>query len=251
MGVVFLEACLNATDNLRQIRKMKIHFLPLTILVALLLSSCMQTLYGIRKPVPLSDAEIVAQAQKFRIPCSRLYVLDTLHLLWVHRLQQAGFASTAKQQHQPLQVKYFDDKGRLLSQHVNCYAQSFPNLRWNRQHAFDQFPPPGNCDADSLFTFGVQQRWVRPLACSHAIDSSNPAYYAVVYWNKFMGRQSKRLIRLVQRNAARYGDQKINIIYVNNDNYHSPAGTGFYSKDIIESMDSLIRTTAFLADQSH
>jgi len=40
----------------------------------------------------------------------------------------------------------------------------------------------------------------------------------IVYWSRFMGRQSKRLIRFVQENSKIGTDQKVKIIYANTDN---------------------------------
>ena len=45
----------------------------------------------------------------------------------------------------------------------------------------------------------------------------------IVHWSRFMGRQSKRFIRLVQENAKLAGNQKVKIIYVNNDNVFAGA----------------------------
>ena len=42
---------------------------------------------------------------------------------------------------QMLQAMYFDRAGRLVSFHLNCYAEGFPNLKWNKYGAFNSFPP--------------------------------------------------------------------------------------------------------------
>jgi hypothetical protein len=200
----------------------------------------MKYMYGIHKSAPVSDSQIIRDAQKLRIPANRLYELDSLQLLRIYRLQQLGYSNAAKQLHQPLQVMYFDEEGRLLSQHLNCHAVSFPDLRWNRHHSFLQFPPPGNSSADRILTLPLLQQMLRPLFCADTGHSKGSRYHVVLFWNKFMGRQSKRLVRLVQRNAAFHADNKIAIYYVNNDNYHSLKGLLQLQPEMLSSIDSVI-----------
>ncbi len=206
----------------------------------LLLCSCLRTLYGIRKPLPVSDAEIVRVAQQFRIPLDHLYELDSLQPFRIFRMQQLGYSNAAKRLHQPLQVMYFDEQGVLLSWHLNCHAMSFPNLKWNRHHAFMKFPPPGNCPLDSLLTHPILQAMMRPLFSKETRDLVSARYHVVIIWNQFMGRQSKRLVRLVQRNAAIHADKRIKLYYVNNDNYHSMKGIRQLHPDVLKRIDSLI-----------
>jgi hypothetical protein len=42
-------------------------------------------------------------------------------------------------------------------------------------------------------------------------------YVVVVFWSRVMGRQSKRLIKFVQKNALLAKEQKVKIIYANVD----------------------------------
>ena len=50
------------------------------------------------------------------------------------------------------------------------------------------------------------------------ISIENYDYIVFVYWNRFMGRQSKRLIHFVQENYKLAKDFNVKIIYVNTDN---------------------------------
>ena len=51
---------------------------------------------------------------------------------------------------QMLQAMYFDRAGRLVSYHLNCYAEGFPNLKWNKYGAFNSFPPSSAAPPDTL-----------------------------------------------------------------------------------------------------
>jgi hypothetical protein len=44
-----------------------------------------------------------------------------------------------------------------------------------------------------------------------------------VYWNRFSGRQSKRLVRVVKDNVRLAKEKKVMVIYVNSDNFWAQA----------------------------
>jgi hypothetical protein len=58
------------------------------------------------------------------------------------------------------------------------------------------------------------------LANGSPLPPAPPADYTVVMqWSRFMGRQSKRFIQEVQRNAALASPgQTVRLLFVNNDN---------------------------------
>lgn len=60
--------------------------------------------------------------------------------------------------------------------------------------------------------------FILPTANSKPIEVEGLDYFVVVQWNRFMGRQSKRLIRIVQQNSLLAEDVNVRIIYVNTDN---------------------------------
>lgn len=219
---------------------MKIRILLPAVSFLLLFCSCLRSIYGIRQPSPLSDAQIIQKAQQFRIPMSRLYKLDSLYAVWIYHLQHSGYTEMAKHLHQPLQVMYFDSVGRMVSLHLNCHAFSFPNLKWNRSQAFEQFPPPGNSPVDQMPKQHIIQKMLKPFHCTDTSFNVHQGFTAIIFWNGFMGRQSKRLIRLVQRNAALFANEKINLIYVNDDNYHAIGVTSRFGRDAIAKIDGLI-----------
>ena len=84
---------------------------------------------------------------------------------------------------------------------------------------FSTFPPQQQAPLDSLLPLDMQLRFIRPMASTKEFSTADYDAFVVVYWNRFIGRQSKRLIRLVQHNSQLETEQKIKIIYVNNDNF--------------------------------
>ncbi len=79
------------------------------------------------------------------------------------------------------------------------------------------FPPKAQAPIDSIIDLPTQIKHLRKLSYSKTISIDNYDYHVIVYWNRFMGRQSKRLIRLVQQNSKNT-DKKVKILYVNTDN---------------------------------
>ena len=128
------------------------------------------------------------------------------------------FNQVIKDHFQPLQAIYYDKIGQMCSFHINCYCGGFPNLKWNRNGNFDVFLPKQQAPIDSVFTLEKQLSFVQPLAHHDTLNIKSFDYVIVVYWTRYMGRQSKRLIELVQKNARLTNRERVKIIYVNSDN---------------------------------
>jgi hypothetical protein len=80
------------------------------------------------------------------------------------------------------------------------------------------FPPGQQTPVDTLIPLNKLLTLMHPLAGAQNIKTDNAEYVVVVFWTKFMGRQSKRLIRYVQQNRQLAPGKKIKIVYVNADN---------------------------------
>lgn len=191
--------------------------------------------YGIRSVKPLSDKAIVRVAHRYGIEKESLYTVDSGNYYRFLRQikknkKQAGFSmsftaggmiwgdGTAHGLGQPLQYLLFDRNGKLVSWHINCITGGWPNLKWNRNGNFDIFPPPAGTQIDSNITLELLQPYWRPV--QHSGTTAQGDYTCVVYWARFMGRQSRRLVHLARGNAAKVSPgMKITYLFVNDDNY--------------------------------
>lgn len=174
-------------------------------------------MHGLR---PVTATELPKLADCYDIPPSQCCVLDTSYrqlLAYWHGRD----AEAAKNHYQPLQASYYDQSGQLKAFYINCYAGGFPNLHWNAEGGFRQFPPTPQAPADTIVSLTTYLRYLRqadgqPLPTPPAAD-----YTVVVQWSRFMGRQSRRFIKTVQQNAAlAQPGQSVRLLFVNNDTQH-------------------------------
>ncbi len=115
-------------------------------------------------------------------------------------------------------VLYYDKTGQLESFQINCYAGGFPNLDWKRDSIFETFPPQEQAPIDSILPLDLQKKYFQPLSQTNSFSIEYYDYIVIVFWNRLMGRQSKRLIKYVQENIKLARNYKVKIIYVNTDN---------------------------------
>ena len=193
----------------------------LSCLAAMSVSSCSKIItgiYGIHNIETVDKEAILKYEKKYRIPNADSYQLDTSYFTNLFSLDTIKYKSQIKNHYQPLQTLYYDNKGNLQSFHVNCYAGGFPNLKWNRDGNFKTFLPKQQAAIDSILPLYKQLEFFIPLHNRNDFQKEDYDIFVVVFWNKFMGRQSKRLVQYVQKNVTLSQNNRVKIIYVNNDN---------------------------------
>lgn len=186
------------------------------------LTSCKQVflgLYGMKMPKEMSEKRILRAGKKYHIPPEDSYQLDSTYRSYLFSLDTSTFKDQIKNHYQPLQALYYNKNGILESFQINCYAGGFPNLKWNRNEIFEVFPPKQQAPVDSLLSLKNHIQFLKPLSKSAQTDPGKTDYFVIVHWNRFMGRQTKRLIRYVQKNAKLTSQGQLKIVYVNNDNH--------------------------------
>lgn len=183
----------------------------------------LQCMYGMKKYKVLTKEEIASAAARYKIPSDALYELDTAYAGYMAKFRQEYTSFTVENHLHPLQVTYYDKRGAQVSFHSGVYADAgLFNLRWNFKRQFDYFPPVTEAPIDSIMNFETHLRFVRTLNG----NSPDPAVYrhasynVIVHWARFTGRQSRRLIRVVQKNAKRARQQPVNYFFVNTDNLY-------------------------------
>ncbi len=182
-------------------------------------SSLMLGVMGIKKPMAMAPEEILVQGEKYGIPRSDSYEMDSSFFSVALTLDTIRYGKDQKNLTQPLQALYFDASGRLISYSVNCSVGGFPNLKWNRYGAFNQFPAAKSVELDTMNTMNNHLLHINPLNNAPFPDLRTYDYIVLVYWCRFMGRQSKRLVRLVQDNVRLAEGKSVMVLYVNTDNF--------------------------------
>lgn len=198
-----------------------------------LLTSCSTVFFGFRNPHKVSDVDIEEDARAWHIPLEDLYVNGSRKLYYCFYLQnKEGYQSLAKNHMQPLQALYFDEKGKMISWHINCLADaSLGHINWNNNHVMETFPPGQAAAPDTLLSFPYLQQMLRPLPGTKMDEKTHYDYTVVVYWNAFIRKASKKLIHAVKKNLALAGDARVRVLWVNNENDFAGVGAAFTEED--------------------
>ena len=195
--------------------------LAIIILAFFGLTSCTSIstgMYGMKKTKTVDEKTMTRFAKKYNVPVTDNYELDTTYFSYLFSLDTTKYKQEIKNHYQPLQALYYDNSGHLKSFQVNCYAGGFPNLKWDRDKIMTTFPPKQQAPIDSIVSLETHLKYLQPLLQTEKIQPDNYDYIVIVHWNRFMGRQSKRLIRFVQDNSKLETNKNVKIIYANTDN---------------------------------
>jgi len=181
-------------------------------------SAIIQGLYGIKNSRTVDERTILRYSEKYAIPAADSYELEPSYISFLSSLNNVRYAEQSKNHYQPLQALYYDKEGQLKSFQVNCFAGGFPNLKWDRNETFTTFPPKNQAPIDSIVLLDTQLKYLKPLSQTKLHSADGYDYIVIVYWSRFMGRQSKRLIRYVQENSKLASTKKVKVLYANTDN---------------------------------
>lgn len=190
-----------------------------------LTSSCqpiMKAMVGINDIKYLSTEKIIKQSKKYHIPDSNLYVLnDTAYLSFIKTYEGKTIngRNTFKDLYQPLQIYGFDSTDIIQFQLINCTVGGFPNLKWDRYGDFKTSPlnMPRIRLSDSTLLVNTLTDYYSAIGSTPDAQSNCNDETIIVYWNKFMGRQSKRLIKTVNDYRENVNSNAC-MYYVNTDN---------------------------------
>jgi hypothetical protein len=194
------------------------------IIPVLLLTSCstlLEKLVGYHEPVRLSEAQHRRLLNRLPGELSQAFVIDSgfLNLLQVFDTTTQRFQK--KNHYQPIQALYFGQNPYPEAWFINCYAPGFPNLNWDNDGLFNTFPPQSAAPLDSLLSFDALMGEARPFG--HALPrprvGPEEPYTVVLFWNRMIFRQCRRLNKLVRKNLRESG-KPYRIVYVNNDNLY-------------------------------
>lgn len=168
----------------------------------------MMSVYGIKNPRPLSDDEISIRLKELHISNENAFILDKKYFYALENKDTSKplfgnkCSPMISKYQQPLQLMYFDELGKLVSFHNNCYTGGFPKLKWNRDGQFNNFIPATTIPiTDSVLNMGLLLSYLRPI--NNKGVSNKPKWTVIVFWCDFMFRQSKELIRIARENLTK------------------------------------------------
>jgi len=198
----------------------RIYILSL-LTITLVFSSCFTAIIaptGIKSIRSLDEESLITQADSWHIPAKDVYELDTTYYTFIK--QKTKDNDQVKNRLSPLQALYYDQSNALRSYQTSAFALGYPNLKWNRNNTFETFLPKLQTPIDTLLDLAQHLKFFNSTNQTETFDPKAYDYIIVVYWNKFMGRQSKKLIKHVQKNTELAKATSVKILYVNNDNFY-------------------------------
>jgi hypothetical protein len=217
---------------------------PLLFIIIISTSSCnlaYRTLLGIdTSPSWKTDKDIEKDFRKKNIAEANRFVLDTASY---DKTVKADLRKTvtelkkdtanydtvyvkkllkiANDDLQAVQIRYFTKTGEPIFKLVNCYIDPPIPMTWNVENSFDVFPPKNDIP---LLQYNQPISYffphIKTLKGESVSFSNLPAadYYAIVYWNDFMKRPSKKLIKKLKRYNKKHDNQTTHFLFVNNHN---------------------------------
>lgn len=209
--------------NFKSFAKRIIALIFLIVFFTLFSSSCSSIIkftYGINKLKTVDDSEIEKYCLKYQIPLQNCFVLDPEYVNYINSINKTVYTEV-NFFYQPLQLMYFDKSEKLISYFVNCNAGGWPNLKWNRNHNFEQFPPFSNYNPEIIKLSDITN-YIKPLNKDFNFFKNyknNSDFVVIIFWNRFMGRQTKKFLKIINSNLNLNKNTNITVFYVNNDNF--------------------------------
>ena len=122
---------------------------------------------------------------------------------------------------QPVQIRYFNSNGEPIFKMVNCDIDPVYPMTWNKHKSFDTFPPTpiSRYEGQKALPLSIFLENIKNLNGDTVRFEDLPKsdYYAVVFWNSFWIRPTKRLFKRLKSYVKKF-DQDTYFIYVNNHN---------------------------------
>lgn len=233
------------SDNASVMRKFLIALMLIMVIATAGCSIAYRTLLGVKTKLKWqSNEKIIKDFERKNIPFDQAFVLDTASyyraivarwnavkdsasqtekvLSHSDSLSLKRIARTAKDNLQPVQIRYFTADGNAIFKLVNCYIDPPIPMRWNIEGAFDTFPPRPISQlkdvVDDSLTFFLPHLWTLDGNSVSLAQLPEADYYAVIFFNEYMIRPSKRLLKEVRKYHKRHPDINVHVMYVNNHN---------------------------------
>lgn len=215
------------------------------ILLTILLNSCgliYRAILGVDiTPQWKTTNDITKDFEKRKIPNEQRFVLDTASYANSVRFEKNKKIEKLKNDSinydslqinriyenlnndlQPVQVRYFSSNGDPIFKMINCYVKPLIPMTWNVEGCFDVFPPKTisylENDENKNLEFFLPHIKTLDGDSITLISLPKADYYAIVFWNSFMIKPSKKLISLLIKYDENNLNQNTYFLFVNNHN---------------------------------
>ncbi len=208
---------------MRRFRISKAAALTLTGWALLLLPGCNRMMVGLAGLHPyeknVTQAKRDRLARRMGFPRNEHVIISQQYARRIDERRGKEPEKHTRAKYQPLQLRWYSAGGRVQWIIPNCDVGGFPNLQWKRFGLPDTLIAPLRAReyADSAWTVADDFRFmVERHSGRRPTKEPNAKGHLVVYWTYFMGRQSVRLARHVERWRKNHGSG-IQVLYVNAD----------------------------------
>jgi hypothetical protein len=225
--------------------KLKFANLFTIVIITVFTTSCgllYRTILGIDStPSWKSLKQIQKDSKKFKIPESHSYILDTASyysaVIDIYNNRKEELKKDSSQMDsldwfrakanvnndlQPVQIRYFDQDGKPLFKMINCYIDGYISMSWNVDSCFETFPPQTidglSYDTNENLAFFIPHLTTLNEEKVQISDIPKADYYAIVFWNSFMIKPSRTLIKQLKEYEENNPDKNTYFLYVNNHN---------------------------------
>lgn len=223
--------------------KLKVKNVWAILLLLMVLTSCKftyRTLLGVNiSPDFISEKKIKKKAKRYGVHKDQFYLLelgvygDTIVAIRNQRIADlemqdslsiAPIKMNAKNDAQPVQLRYFDREGKPIFKMVNCYVDPPIPMNWNVDGSLDQFPPQPIDELKEDIDFDLEffLPMIKDIDGKEIARDDLPVadFYAIIFWNSFFIRPSKKLIKQIKRYDRKKGEGRTHFLFVNNHNAH-------------------------------
>lgn len=204
----------NLINKIQSIKLIIILFFSLTH------TSCMSIL-GVRQVKKLSNKEIIKLAKRFNIPEDNLYIVKSKDFRDFTKIK-ASLKKDRENIEQPNQIIVFDNEYNNITNIINCNVGGFPILKWNRFKGLDSIPIKQGYFYTTPIYLSKNELDNLIIPIGDKQIPTTPQFYYYIFWSRILFRNSKKMIKLINKNnqIAKMQNISIEIKYIFSDSIY-------------------------------
>lgn len=157
---------------------------------------------GFRNQKTLSKEKIVKLSKRFKVPVNNLFMVEPS--FYNEIVKNKNLSKKDKQNlEQPNQILVFDKDKNNVTNLIDCNIGGFPILKWNRFKGMDSIPiKQGFFYTTPVFLSKneLDHISIKVTDESHFESTQNPSYFYYILWSRVLFRNSKKMIKQVNKN---------------------------------------------------